>query len=165
MPPQCKVCSNQNQGEIDQMLLAGTSLRVIAQQHGTSATALHRHKKHIAKVLVVAREAAVTAKADTLLGQVQNLLAQAERLTLSAERSGSLDTALRGIGQVRSVLQLLGEISGQLSGKGTTQVNVGIALQPQAAPHTLSNEELEELLTRHGRPLPPKVIEARVSHD
>jgi transposase-like protein len=150
----CTVCSNQNQGEIDQMLLAGTSLRQIARQHGTSATALHRHKKHISKGLVVAREAAVVAKADTLLDQVRNLLSQAERLTLRAEQAGSLDTALRGIAQVRGVLELLGEVSGQLAGKGT-QIAIGINAGggPIKDLQTMSNEELKTYLLTHGHPL------------
>jgi hypothetical protein len=155
MPPQCKVCSHESQAEIDRLLLAGTSLRTIAQQHGTSATALHRHKKHIAKVLVVAHEAAVIVKADTLLDQVRNLLSQAERLTRRAEDAGSLDTALRGIAQVRGVLELLGEVSGQLAGKGT-QISIGIdASGPPAVPlNSLSNAELEQILRRNSHPLP-----------
>jgi hypothetical protein len=157
MSPQCKVCCHEHQGEIDRQLLAGTPLRQIAQQHGTSATALHRHKKHIAKTLVVAREAAVVAQGDTLLAQVKNLLSQAQRLTLSAEQSGSLDTALRGIGQVRGVLELLGEVSGQLAGKGT-QIAI-VNGQPPVPPQSLSNAQLEELLLKAGRPLPKLLLE------
>jgi hypothetical protein len=155
MAMKCTICSHMGQGEIDQMLLAGTSLRAIAQQHGTSATALHRHKKHIAKVLVVAHEAAVIVKADTLLDQVRNLLNQAERLTARAEQAGSLDTALRGIAQVRSVLELLGEVSGQLAGKGT-QIAIGINGGAQAVPtfKQMSNEDLEGILKRNGQPVP-----------
>jgi hypothetical protein len=117
--------------------------------------ALHRHKRHISKVLVVAREAAVIVNADTLLDQVKNLLAQAERLTESAERSGSLDTALRGIGQVRSVLQLLGEVSGQLAGKGTN-IAIGInAGGASAVPNfrSMSDQELKQFLQAKGHHL------------
>jgi Glycosyl hydrolase family 30 TIM-barrel domain len=85
---------------------------------------LHRHKQHISKLLVKANDLAEIAKADTSLDRVRNLLSQAERLTGQAERAGSLDTALRGIGQVRPVL-LLGEVSSQLRGKGT-QIAIGI---------------------------------------
>jgi hypothetical protein len=154
MAMQCTVCSHESQGEIDRLLLAGTSLRVIARQHGTTASALHRHKKHISQVLVVAREATVVAKADTLLDQVKNLLAQAERLTERAEQAGSLDTALRGIAQVRGVLELLGEVSGQLAGKGTN-IAIGINVGGPAVPlNALSNHELEAILRRNGHPLP-----------
>jgi hypothetical protein len=156
MAMKCSICCHEKQGEMDRLLLLGTPLRQIAEQCGASATALHRHKKHISKGLVVAREAAVVAKADTLLDQVRELLSQAQRLTQSAEQSGSLDTALRGIGQIRGVLELFGQVSGQLGGKGTT-VNVGVGIN-LAAPNTLTNEELEDLLMRNGRPL-PKLID------
>jgi hypothetical protein len=106
---------------------------------------------------VVAREAAEIVKADTLLDQVKNLLDQAERITARAEQAGSLDTALRGIAQVRGVLELLGQVSGQLAGKGAT-VNVGINLQ---APNfkQMSDYELKQFLEERGR---PPVLEAKI---
>jgi hypothetical protein len=133
------------------------------QHHGTSATALHRHKKHIAKVLVVAREAAVIVKADTLLDQVRNLLSQAERLTRRAEDAGSLDTALRGIAQVRGVLELLGEVSGQLSGKGT-QIAIGINAG-ETVPNfrAMTDDELRAALQRSGHQAP--LLEAQSTGD
>lgn len=148
MPLKCTACYHESQAEIDQMLLAGTSLRNVAKRFGTSTTSLHRHKQHISKILVKAKESAQIAKADTLLDQVRNLLSQAERLTERAEQAGSLDTALRGIAQVRSVLQLLGEVSGQLAGKGT-QIAIGInAGGTPAVPNfnVLTDEQLRERL-------------------
>jgi hypothetical protein len=154
MAMKCSICCHMGQAEMDRQLLAGTPLRQIAQQHGASATALHRHKKHIFKGLVVAREAAVIAKADTLLDQVRNLLAQAERLTERAEQAGSLDTALRGIAQVRGVLELLGEVSGQLAGKGT-QIAIGFnSGVPVRDLQTMSNDELKQILKRSGYSVP-----------
>jgi hypothetical protein len=129
-------------------------LRKIADQTGASASAIHRHQKHIFKGLVVAREAAVVAKADTLLDQVRNLLSQAERITERAETAGSLDTALRGIAQVRGVLELLGEVSGQLAGKGT-QIAIGITGGGLTAVplNTLTTPQLEDILRRNRHPL------------
>jgi hypothetical protein len=125
------------------MLLAGTSLRILAKRFGTSTTSLHRHKQHISKILVKANDIAEIAKADTLLDQVRNLLSQ-------AERAGSLDTGLRGIGQVRSVLQLPGEVSGQLAGKGM-QIAIGIN-GGQAVPNfrAMTDDELRAALRRSG---------------
>jgi hypothetical protein len=171
MASQCRVCCNENQGEIDRQLLAGTSLRVIAKQHGTSATALHRHRKHISQVLVVAREAAVIGKADTLLDQVKNLLSQAERLTLRAEQAGSLDTALRGIAQIRGVLQLLGELSGQLASSKGNNLNIAIngpdgspidiAALMAMSPKDMSNTQLELAFRIEKARLAGKTIEGQ----
>jgi hypothetical protein len=134
----------------DQMLPAGTSLRIVAKRFGTSTTSLHRHKQHISKILVKANDIAAIAKANTLLDQVRNLLSQAERLMGQAERAGSLDTGLRGIGHVRSVLQLLGEVSGQLAGKGM-QIAIGINGGP-AVPNfrAMTDDELRPALRRSG---------------
>jgi hypothetical protein len=157
MAMKCKACSHENQVEIDRLLLTGTSLRIVAEKFGTSTTAMHRHKQHISQTLVKAREVTEVAKADTLLDQVRNLLRKAERLTEQAEDARQLDTALRGIAQVRSVLQLLGELSGQLAGKGT-QIGIGINLggvQPTPNFRSMSDDELRAILRRNGHPAPP----------
>jgi hypothetical protein len=157
MPQKCTICIHENQEEIDGLLLSGTPLRKIAAQHDASAAALQRHKQHISETVAVAHEAVVIAKADTLLGQVRNLLDQAERITARAEQAGSLDTALRGIGQVRGVLELLAEVSGQLAGKGT-HIGIGINLgggQPAPNFRSMSDDELRAILRRNGHPAPP----------
>jgi hypothetical protein len=117
MPQICTICRHEQQSEIDQALLAGTSLRNIAQRFGTSATALHRHKKHLAKHVVAAKEAAQEADADTLLDHVKQLLADAQRITGQAEQAKQLDIALRGIREVRGVLELLSQVSTELAAK------------------------------------------------
>ena len=117
MSPICTICRHANQAEIDQMLVDGTSLRNIAKQFGTSATALHRHKKHLAPALAVAKEAAQAADAGTLLDKVKQLLVDAQRLTAQAEQAKQLDVALRGIREVRGVLELLGKVSSELASR------------------------------------------------
>lgn len=42
--PKCSICIHPNRAAIDKALVAGESLRSVAQRTGTSATALHRHK-------------------------------------------------------------------------------------------------------------------------
>ena len=81
MPMTCRVCGHRKRGEIERALLAGTSLRNIAQRYGTSATALHRHKaEHLARHLVKAHEAREVARADSLLADVRNAEDRVERL-------------------------------------------------------------------------------------
>lgn len=156
MPQKCTICIHENQEEIDALLLSGTPLRKIAAQYDASAAALQRHKQHISQIAAIAHDAVVIAKADTLLGQVKNLLDQAERITARAESAGSLDTALRGIAQVRGVLELLGEVSGQLQGNGT---NIAIGINAGGAPvpnfKEMSNAELQQFLKRAGHTAPP----------
>lgn len=123
----CTLCSHAQRTEIDQELVFGTSLRNIAVRFGTSATALHRHKKHLAPALAVAREAAQIAHADSLLDSVKSLLADAQRLTAQAEQAQQLDVALRGIREIRGVLELLGKLSGEL--QTGTRIGIGVGVQ------------------------------------
>jgi hypothetical protein len=77
----CRVCGHKKRGEIERALLAGTSLRNLAQRYGTSATALHRHKAdHLTRHLVKAHEAREVARADSLLADVRNAEDRVERL-------------------------------------------------------------------------------------
>ena len=115
MPQACTICRHAKTAEIDQMLIEGTSLRNIAKRFGTSTTALHRHKQHLAPALAVAKEAAQEADAGTLLDKVKQLLVDAQRLTAQAEQAKQLDVALRGIREVRGVLELLGKVSSELA--------------------------------------------------
>jgi hypothetical protein len=137
MPQACTICRHERQAEIDQLLVAGTSLRNIAQHFGTSATALHRHKKHLAPALAVAKEAAQAADAGTLLEKVSQLLVDAQRLTSQAEQAKQLDVALRGIREVRGVLELLGKVSSELAKKTGQQpdgsINIGTPEENEAA--------------------------------
>lgn len=43
----CSICTHEERDAIEKALLAGDSLRRIAERFGTSSTALHRHKQHI----------------------------------------------------------------------------------------------------------------------
>lgn len=115
MPQACTVCRHDQVAEIDQLLVSGTSLRNIARRFGTSATALHRHRKHLASQVVKAKEAKQAADADTLLDRVKQLLSDAQRITAQAEQAKQLDIALRGIREVREVLELLARVSSELA--------------------------------------------------
>jgi hypothetical protein len=117
MPQPCSICRHEHQAEIDRQLVDGASLRNIAKQFGTSATALHRHKKHLAPALSIAKEAAQAADAGTLLDRVNRLLGDAERITTQAEHAKQLDIALRGIREVRGILELLGRVSAELAAR------------------------------------------------
>lgn len=163
MPRKCLVCESPHLKEIDRSLVAGEAYRVIAQRCAISPDAVQRHKtNHLPKALVKAKAIEEGTYGDTLLDQVRKLLNQAERLTQRAETAGSLDTALRGIAQVKGVLELLGQVSGQLAGKGT-QIAVAINTGgPQASPsfRTMSDSELRTYLKDRGHQ--PPLLEAQI---
>jgi len=47
MPRACSICTHRQRAEIEIALASGASFRNVAGRYGTSATALHRHRKHV----------------------------------------------------------------------------------------------------------------------
>jgi len=148
----CTVCAHKKRETIDKELLAGRSLRDIAERFGTSKAALHRHRSHVAEHVAQAHEAAEVCRADTLLDQVRAQRDRAERLAGAAERilndalaDGDRDTALNAVRagasafrEVRGVLELLGKVMGELEERQRVEI-VGGSVDLSV----LSDRELE----------------------
>ena len=111
MPPKCTICDHPQRGEIEAALVAGRSLRNVAQQFGVSHDALHRHRRsgHLTSTLTLAADAADVARGDDLLARVRGLEDRALRILDRAERAGELRVALRAIAEVRSTIKLLAD--------------------------------------------------------
>ncbi|HEY8692237.1 MAG TPA: hypothetical protein VIR57_05785 [Chloroflexota bacterium] len=111
MPRTCSVCAHNQRAEIDRALIAGGSFRNIAEQFGTSATALFRHKaEHLPATLVAAQQAQEAAHGDDLLQQVRDLQQRTYGILASAEASGDGRTALLAVRECRGLLELLARI-------------------------------------------------------
>jgi hypothetical protein len=124
MPQTCSICIHDKQEEIDRELIRGTPLRTVSDRFGPSKTSLIRHKSHIVKTVAVAREAAQEAQAETLMGQILTLRSRAQRITDVAEQAGSLGVALQGIRELCRIVELMGQVTGEIQ-KGA---KVGIAV-------------------------------------
>jgi len=102
------------------MLVNGASCNEVATVfHGLGDMALQRHRtNHVSALLSHAHEAKElqqTAKADSLFSQVRTLQSKALSLLEQAERTGDLRTALMAVREIRSCMELLGKITGELS--------------------------------------------------
>ena len=128
MARKCVVCEHEKVNEINKALLAGETYRNIAKRFSVSISSLSRHKnQHIPKAMTKAQEAQEVAQADNLLEQVQSLQSRALSILAKAEASGDLRTALQGIREARSCLELLAKLQGELQQEGT----VNITLAPE----------------------------------
>jgi hypothetical protein len=158
MPQLCSICISPDRETIDQELISGTPVRDIAGRHGLSKSSIDRHKKHIPVALQKAREAVVVSNADTLLHQVKDLQSKALQILTDAQAAGDPKTALMAIREARSTLELLGKVSGELSGQ-SVNVAVGVSLltTPEwavmirvLAKHSEINDELLTALQEAG---------------
>lgn len=125
MARRCTACDHPQREEIDKQLVCGESYRKIADQFSLSFGSIARHKEsHIPEALVKAQDAGEVAQGDALLAQVKALQTEAQAILGEARAAGDLRTALRGIGQALSCLELLSKIEGRLQDKQSVQVAV-----------------------------------------
>jgi len=125
MPQICTICTHQKADKINEAIVAGQSLRGIAEQYGTSATSLGRHKSHISGVLIKANKIKEIAKADTLLEQITDLKNKAMSILEKAEQGDDLRIALLAIKEARGCLEVLGKLAGELEGRdNNTIINI-----------------------------------------
>jgi hypothetical protein len=128
MPQICTICRHPQRLEIEQAMLAGTSLRTVADRCGPSKTALLRHRPHISQALALNKQAQETARTGALLddvrtgeGRAERLYEKAEEILTAALQDKDRRTALQAIrvavdvmGEARGYLELRGEINGEL---------------------------------------------------
>lgn len=75
MPPRCSVCSHPERVEIDAAIIAGGSLRNIAQRFdGPSAWSIYRHTKHAQATLLAGITAREAVLAELLRTELEELL-------------------------------------------------------------------------------------------
>ena len=111
----CLTCRHEAREAIDGALVAGEPLRNIAEHHGLSTTALHRHKRdHLSTTLVAAAEDRELAHGGKLLDQVQSLVGKALGSLERAEGKGNEREVQGAIREARHSLELVGRLNGDL---------------------------------------------------
>ena len=79
----CSICKSEARDAVDQALVAGESLRNIAERTGMSSTSLHRHKKHLKSTLTRANERREIAHEDSVLTQVEAIVKELDGIVHS----------------------------------------------------------------------------------
>jgi hypothetical protein len=122
MPRTCTVCSHAARQQVELALISGRAIRDIAGQFDLSKTALDRHRhEHLlddARAVVVRR---TESRGHALLDEADALLGKASELLLSAEASGDTRTALTGVREARSCIELLAKL--QPTGTGSVIID------------------------------------------
>lgn len=125
MPRACTVCQHPERDAINHALVSDTSNRRIAAQYSLSEQAVRRHKaEHLPSIMVKSQEASDVAHADQLLAEVNRLYRVAIGI-MEKSSAKKPETALRAIGVAGRMLELLGELMGELNRQ--PQVNILVA--------------------------------------
>jgi hypothetical protein len=178
----CQVCSHPARGEIDRQLVAGVSLRQLARQYETDKSALHRHKAHVSGAIVEARAAELVTNAGSLLDQVREQIERCHRLTLNAEMilaSAGKDAKLalkaaevtcKPMRELRGYLELMGELTGEISRRGATAVAIAGAQASASVSEveqikSLTDEELLEELEEQAEVVRARIAARESSHE
>lgn len=130
MPRTCTVCSHEDREAIDEAVVSGGSMRDIARRHAVSKDAVARHRAHISPALsrlVAEREEAGPASA---LARLEELYAKADQVLTAATAEGKASLSLAAIRELRSIVETLAKITGELDERPTVQV-LNVATSPE----------------------------------
>ncbi|MGH2787221.1 MAG: hypothetical protein ACRDJV_04845 [Actinomycetota bacterium] len=140
MPRTCTVCRSDHLPEIDDALLRGETLRLIAARFDLSSSAVKRHKSAHLPVQSAgdrAEAARVEAGEPTRLEQVQHLLTEARTILTDARAAGRQETALKAIDRATKLVELEAKLRGELQ----TGSQIGVAVQvSNGQVHTLEQD-------------------------
>jgi hypothetical protein len=141
----CTVCTHTDHEAIDKAIVSGESKRRISDRYGVSQTSLQRHKdNHVSPALVKMHEKREERRAGKLLDRVEELYDDAREVLETAKANGSGSLSLGAIRELRSTLDLIGRLTGELDDRPTSTVNVLVAPD-----WLVVREAMFEVLARH----------------
>lgn len=146
MPRRCTICHHPQHEDIS-ISLFQDGTRATARRFQVSLPALDRHKAHLPRALVNARQANQVMDATSLLSRVEEVVNDARRITRQAEGKEELSTALAGLKTITHSLELFGRLKGELQSGRTLQVGVAVNVSGQQ-PGTRSELELDVMIAQ-----------------
>lgn len=138
MPQHCTVCAHPERDRIDVELAGGGSARALAPRVGLSQAALLRHRRrHLSPALVrVAREHRTEESARgsylSVLDRLETLAVRIDRFIDTAEHKGSIVGGAAVLREMRSTLETIARITGELDERGQS-VTVNVLASPEVA--------------------------------
>jgi hypothetical protein len=117
----CHVCKHEKRAEIEGALLRNIPLRRISEDTGLGVTSLFRHRQHLPQKLMIAEQAREATEASNLLHRVENLILECREIATAARKEKNWHAATGALREVRSCLELLGRLSGELQAAASVQ--------------------------------------------
>jgi hypothetical protein len=113
---------------MEDAFIAGQAKRRIASRHGVSERAVRYHmREHLPELLALARDAERAARADTLLDRIEALQRRIEEFLSRVEHTDNYSATLGAFREMRSSLELIGEVTKELDRRGS----INVALNPE----------------------------------
>jgi hypothetical protein len=130
MPRTCSVCKSADKLPAEDAILRLIPLSRISQQTKLSIDSLQRHKSHMGKNIVrsVPYEAEQALSSVTLLSRVQSLIVEVREIANCAKKNKSWASAISALRELRSCLELLGRMSGELSQTPGPKLSVAVGV-------------------------------------
>ena len=115
---------------MEDAFIAGQAKRRIASQHGVSERAVRYHmREHLPALLALARDAERAARADTLLDRIEALQRRIEEFLSRVEHTDNYSATLGAFREMRSNLELIGEVTRELDRAGTINLELTVEWQ------------------------------------
>jgi hypothetical protein len=125
MPRRCTVCDHDEHHAINVALVQRDAYRNIAERYTVSVGALSRHTRdHLPQLLVKAKNATEVAEADSLLDRIEALQSRTEALLDRVEGTENYSATLGAIREMRSNLELIGEVTKELNRTPTLNIHL-----------------------------------------
>ena len=157
MPRTCTICTHLEVNAIVGALVAGQPFRNIAEQYGTSATALFRHKSdHLPAVLVTGQAVREEAHALDVVKQLRDINAATLAILEDARDTHQSALALKAVDRVQKQIELQAKLLGELQDGQTVNVLVApewlslrSAILLALASHPEASQAVVEALNRN----------------
>jgi len=116
MSRHCSVCNHGKRNDIDAAIITREPYRDMAARFSLSPSSVSRHAHiHLPRTLMQAQEADEVIRGDSLLEQVPSLQDRTMHILTEAEDTGDLREALQAIREIRSNMELLAKLIGELN--------------------------------------------------
>ena len=128
----CTICSHTQRYEIEELLATRQSTyRAIARTYDVSEDAVSRHvsSRHVSQLISLAADAERAARADTLLDRIEALQRRIEEFLSRVEHTDNYSATLGAFREMRSSLELIGEVSKELDRSATINLELTVEWQ------------------------------------
>lgn len=119
----CGGCAHPEREALDAALVSGQTDTAVAERFGLTRDAVGRHRRgHLSPALKAVAAERETAGARTALDRLEALHDRAERVLAAAEAEGKAALSLQAIRELRSTVELIAKLTGELDDRPQVQV-------------------------------------------